>query len=295
MKLRLVFALAVSALPGVLLAQPASAVFRNVLLESVAATYSYSSREELSGEGHAGELAIQRFDLSLSGRRALNDSWQGAYGFAFADSQLDRTGDVPLADRLTEISLNLGLTRKISPQWSASVFVRPGFYSDDARIEGDAFNVPVLGLAQYAVRKELVWLFGVSVNPFGDNPVLPVAGVRWQFAPAWTFNLGFPQAGLIWRPSPAVAWRAGASFQGGSFRITENPPGANPADRFAGALLDYNEVRVGLGTDLKLGRSWSLALDAGAVLDRTFDYFRLDYELDGGTGLYGTLSLRAGF
>lgn len=295
MKLRFLPALLASALPAVVLAQPTSTVFRSVLLESVAATYSYSSREEISGQGHAGELAIQRFDLSVSGRHALNDAWLVAYGFAFADSQLDTTGDVPLADRLTEISLNLGLTRKISPQWSASVFVRPGFYSDDASIEGEAFNAPVLGLAQYAVRKELVWLFGVSVNPFGDNPVLPVAGVRWQFAPEWTFNLGFPQAGLIWRPTPAVAWRAGASLQGGSFRITENPRGAAPAERLAGALLDYREIRVGLGSDLKFARRWSLAIDAGAVVDRNFDYFRLGYELDGGTGFYGTLSLRASF
>lgn len=295
MKLRVLSSLFLAALPALVFAQPASTVFRSVLLESVAATYSYSSREKLSGEGHSGELAIQRFDFSFSGRRAVSESWQFAYGFALADNQLDTTGSVPLPERLTEISLNLGLARKISPQWTASVFVRPGFYSDDASIEGDAFNVPVLGLAQYTVRKELVWLFGLSVNPFGDNPVLPVAGVRWQFAPEWTFNLGFPQAGLLWRPSPAVTWRAGASFQGGSFRITENPAGADPADRLAGALLDYREVRAGLGADIKLGGTWALAFDAGAVLDRKFEYFRLDYDLDGGSGFYGTFSLRAGF
>jgi hypothetical protein len=294
MKLRLL-ALAVLAGPVALLAQPTSAVFRSVLLESVAPTYSYSSPEAIAGAGYSGEVGVQRLDFSFSGRRALSESWQLAYGFAFADNHLDRAGSVALSDHLTELSLNLGATRKISPQWSASVFLRPGFYSDDLSIEGDAFNVPLLGLAQYAARKELVWLFGVSVNPFGDNPVLPVAGVRWQFAPAWTFNLGFPQAGLLWRPNPAVTWRAGASFQGGSFRVTEDPANTAPGPRLAGALLDYREVRVGLGADLKLGGRWELAFDTGAVIDRNFDYFRLGYELDGDAGFYGTLSLRAGF
>jgi len=278
-----------------LLAQPASTVFRSVLLESAAATYSYSSREEVSGEGASGELAIDRFDFSFSGRRAWSEDGQFVYGFALADNRLETSGNLPLSEHLTELSLNLGVTRKISPQWSASVFVRPGFYSDDASIDGDAFNAPVLAIAQYAARKELIWLFGVSVNPFGDNPVLPVAGVRWQFAPEWTFNLGFPQAGLIWRQSPALSWRAGASFQGGSFRVTENPTGSASGAPFAGALLDYREIRVGGGADWKLGGRWELAIDAGAVVDRNFDYFRLGYELDGDNGFYGTLSLRAAF
>ena len=148
MKLRVLSAIAVLGLPAVLLAQPASTVFRSVLLESVAATYSYSSREQVSGEGDSGELAIDRFDFSFSGRRAWSENVQFVYGFALADNRLDTAGGLPLSERLTELSLNLGVTRKISPQWSASVFVRPGFYSDDASIEGDALNAPVLAIAQ---------------------------------------------------------------------------------------------------------------------------------------------------
>jgi hypothetical protein len=83
------------------------------------------------------------------------------------------------------------------------VFLRPGFYGDFEEIAGDSFNVPVLALAQYGPRRELVWMFGLSVNAFSDHPVMPVAGVRWQFAQAWTFNLGFPQAGFVCRAIPS--------------------------------------------------------------------------------------------
>ena len=288
--------LAILALTGTLAAQPASTTFRTSLLESVSIGYSYSSREDLSYGGRVGDVAVQRFDFSLSGRRPWNDTVSLVYGFAYADNQLDHSAGVSLPDNLRELSLNLGLTQKLSATWSWSAFVRPGFYGDFEDIDGDSFNAPLLAFAQYAPRRELVWIFGLSVNPFSDHPVMPVAGVRWQFAPEWTFNLGFPQAGFSYRANHQLTLRAGVSFQGGSFRITNNLGVPAPGiDRLANTFLDYREVRAGLGADLKLAEKWSLALDAGVVTDRKFDYFDRNYSLNGAAGWYGTLFLRTSF
>jgi len=284
------------ALAGTLAAQPASSTFRASLLESVALGYSYSSREDLTSGSLVGDVAVQRFDFSLSGRRPWNDTVTLAYGFAYAGNELQHSAGVPLPENLIELSLNLGVTQKLSAKWSWSAFVRPGFYGDFEEVDGDSFNAPLLALAQYAPRRELVWMFGLSANPFADHPVMPVAGVRWQFAPEWTFNLGFPQAGFVYRANPKLTMRAGVSFQGGSFRITSNLGVPAPGiDRLANTYLDYREVRVGLGADAKLGEKWSLALDAGAVTDRKFDYFDRNYTLNGDAGWYGTLFLRTSF
>jgi len=290
---RLLLLLAVT---GTLAAQPASTTFRTSLLESVSVGYSYSSREDLSYGGRIGDVAVQRFDFSLSGRRPWSDTVSLAYGFAYADNQLDHSPGVPLPENLRELSLNLGLTQKLSPTWSWSAFVRPGLYGDFEEIDGDSFNAPLLAFAQYVPRRELAWIFGLSVNPFSDHPVMPVAGVRWQFAPEWTFNLGFPQAGFSYRANPKLTLRAGVSFQGGSFRVTRNLGVPAPGiDRLANTFLDYREVRAGLGADVKLAAKWSLALDAGAVTDRKFDYFDRNYSLNGDAGWYGTLFLRTSF
>jgi hypothetical protein len=176
-----------------------------------------------------------------------------------------------------------------------SVFARPGFYGDFTEM-GDSFNLPLLAMATYTRRKELVWTFGLNVNPMAENPVLPVAGVRWQFAPAWTFNLGFPQAGFIFQPNPKTIWRAGVSFQGGSFRISDNLGVPAPGvARLANTFLDYREVRVGLGADLTLPAGFILTLDAGVVTDRQFDYYDRDYRLNGDPAAYGSIALRAAF
>ena len=276
-------------------AQPASSTFRTSLLESWSFAYGYSSKGDLDRSGPAGDVAVQRVDFSISGRQPSTSGAMLVYGVNFTSNELDTAPGTPLPKRLAELSLNLGAIHRFNPAWSGSVFARPGFYGDFTAI-GDSFNLPVLAMANYTRRKALVWTFGLNVNPMADNPVLPVAGVRWQFAPAWTFNLGFPQAGFVYQAGPQTTWRAGVSFQGGSFRISDNlgvpAPGVG---RLANTRLDYREVRVGLGADLKLPAGFVLTLDAGMVTDRKFDYFDRDYQLNGDPAAYGSISLRAGF
>jgi hypothetical protein len=240
-------------------------------------------------------VAVNRLDFSLSGRVPLSAETMMLYGFAAASNEFDTTPGTPLPERLAEVSINLGLMKRYNPQWSVSLFARPGFYGDFTDL-GDSLNIPVLILANYTQRKELVWSFGLNINPLSEYPVLPVAGVRWQFAPAWTFNLGFPQAGLVYTQSPKAIWRAGVSFQGGSFRISENLGVPAPGvDRLANTRLDYRETRVGVGADLTLPHGFVLTLDAGYVADRKFDYYDRDYILNGDPAAYGAIALRASF
>jgi hypothetical protein len=279
----------------VALAQPASSTFRTSLLQSWSLGYSYSSRSDLTNNGPAGSIAVNRMDFSFSGRRPISPENLLVYGFVAATNEFDTTPGTRLPERLAEVSLNLGLIKRFSPQWGVSAFARPGVYGDFTEI-GDSLNMPVLILANYTQRKELVWSFGLNINPLSEYPVLPVAGVRWQFAPAWTFNLGFPQAGLVYAASPKAIWRAGASIQGGSFRISENLGVPAPGvDRLANTRLDYRELRFGVGADLTLPAGFVLTLDAGMVGDRKFDYYDRDYILNGDPAVYGTIALRAGF
>lgn len=277
-------------------AQP-SATMRPALLASVSVETSYSSREDLArGATRLGNLAVQHFGVSFSSRHQVNEASTLLYGVAYQTHELDASGPLPLPDRLAELSLNLGWQQRLSPQWSIAVFARPGLYSDFEQLDSDSLNLPVLALANYAVSRDLIWSFGLTANPFSDNPVIPIVGVRWNFAPQWTFNVGFPQSGFTWKPTEQLALRAGARFQGGSFRITENLGTPAPGiARLANTFVDYREVRVGAGLDYELGDRFTLSFDLGVVTDRKFDYFDRNYRLDGDRGLYGALALKASF
>jgi hypothetical protein len=280
------------------LAQP-SATMRPELLATVETEVSFSSDEKVSrGSAALGSVEVRQFGFSFAGRQAWNDATSLVYGAAVNVHDLELSGTfLLLPEDLTEVSLNLGVQHRFNAQWSGAAYLRPGFYGDfEEGLNGDSFNAPLLVMAMFAQSKELAWSFGLNVNAFSDHPVLPIAGVRWQFAPRWLFSVGFPRTGFAYECSDRLTLRAGASFSGGSFRVTRNLGTPAPGvARLANTFLDYREVRVGLGLDYAFTERTSLALDVGAVTDRKFDYFDRDYRLDGDSGTFLALSLKGSF
>ena len=277
-------------------AQPASATFRPALIQSYSAGYSWSGGSDLERGGKLGEVAVHHFDGSFSGRAPLNETTTFTYGAAFSINQFDADAGLALPDRLGELTVNLGITRRFSPQWSASAFLRPGIYSDLEDFSSDTFNAPGLIMASFAQSADLVWTFGAAVNPFSDRVAMPIAGVRWKFAPRWLFNLGFPRAGVTWEASERLSLRAGLGIQGGSYRVTENlgSPVAG-VRRLANTYVQYREIRFGAGADWALSKTVSLAVEAGVMTDRKFEYYDRDYTLNGSAAPYVTLGVNGRF
>ncbi len=275
-----------------------SRTFRPALLETVSATYSVSSSEDIDdGRFQAGEVGVDRFDFSVTGSAA----WAAAkgqflYGLAYSRTELDADPGLTLPETLEELSLSLGLRRELSANWGLAVFLRPGFYGDFESLNSDSFNVPVLLLTSYRESATRMWFFGVNANPFSDNPVLPAIGLRWQFSPSWTLDLAYPRTSLMWSVREDFKAGLAVSAQGGNYRITDNLGVPAPGvARLANTYVDYNEFRAGLRIEKKVGPSLTLEAEAGALLEREFDFYDRDYELDGSGGFFATLALRGRF
>jgi hypothetical protein len=276
--------------------QPASTTFRPALLESYNLTFGHTARSDLSRQGTtAGNVAVEHTAFSLTGRTPLGASTLLLHGLAYASHELD-SGTAPLPGRLTETTLSLGLWHKLDESWTLAAYLRPGNYSDRSRLDGNSFNAPLLFTALYRANPELDWVAGFSVNAFSDNPFIPIAGVRWQFAPDWTLNLGFPRAGVTWRANERFSLMAGATVQGGSYRITRNygVPAAG-VNRLANTFLDYREIRLGLGAEISLTPALKLVADAGVSADQRFDYFDRGYRLKGDRAAFLALALQGRF
>jgi hypothetical protein len=272
--------------------QPPSTVFHPALLELSAGNYSYSTKSDLDHGGVVGGVAVHHAEVSLSGRHELHDGLQLAYGLAYDTNLLLADATVPLPDNLTVFSVNFGLIRTLDSDWTAALFVRPGFYSDFKQLGSRSLNMPVLLTANWTARPDLRWTFALSYNGFSRNPLLPVLGVRWDFAPEWNLEVGFPRTAVTWQAGDRLALHLDAGFQGGSYRVMRGPA-ALPA--LAGTRLDYREIRTGAGLDFKLADATTLSLEAGLVADRRFDYHESHYRLDGDTAGYLKLSFRTRF
>ena len=261
------------------------------------ASYSYSSDETFDHAGIPGSVAVHHFDFNALGRHHLSARDSITFGFSAAVTRLDASAGTFLPERLQAFALHLSGSRRLSEQWTATLTLRPGLYGDLEDIDSKTFNVPLLAAASYAVSRDLVWLFGLRVDAYAEHPAIPLAGVRWRFAPAWSLNLTYPRAGVQWRASDAVNLDLSATVQGGTFRITDSlgiPPGVTTG-RLANTFLDYREIRVGLGGDFAVARNLWLRIDAGMFIDREFDYFDRAYTLETDRGTFATLALRSRF
>lgn len=261
------------------------------------AAYSYSSDEDLDRHGPAGSVAVHHVDLNALTKRTVSATDSFTYGLSAALTQLDTTTGTFLPERLQAYAVHLSGSRRLNDRWIATLTLRPGLYGDLEEIDSKTFNVPLLVAASYAVSRDLVWLVGLRVDAYAEHPVLPLAGVRWRFAPDWSLNLTFPRAGVQWRVRDGLSLDASASVQGGTFRLTENlgTPAGLTTGRLANTFLDYREIRAGIGAELSVTAHTSLRLDLGAFLDREFDYFDRGYTLDGGSGTFATIGVRSRF
>ncbi len=285
MKPSRILALALAALGTVvapaLRAQPASATFRPALVDAFSSTYTYSGGGDLErGGARVGEVSISRFDFSVSGRVPLRPGMMLIPGVAYTHTTLDTSAGTPLPGSVQELSLSLGVRGVLSQQWAYLAAVRPGFYGDFKNVGSDSFNVPLFLAAFYRQSETLTWTFGLTANAFNDNPVLPVVGVIWKFAPDWQLDVGFPRTGVSYKFDSKLTLRGGLSVLGGNYRITENLGVPAPGvARLNNTYLDLTEVRVGAGLAYKLDGGFELDLDAGVTTLRRFDYPDRNYRL----------------
>ncbi|MBC7365984.1 MAG: hypothetical protein H7343_04085 [Undibacterium sp.] len=284
------------ALGSALCAQPASTTFRPALVDSFSAGYTYSGSGDLSRGGvKTGEVALSRFDFSVSGRVPVREGLMFIPGLAYTHTTIDASAGVPLPGSVQELALSLGLRGFINREWAYLAALRPGFYGDFKKV-GDGFNAPLLLAAFYSPSPELTWTFGVAANAFNDHPILPVVGVRWKFAPDWELDLGFPRTGVSYRMNSRLSLRTGLSFLGGNYRITENLGTPAPGvARLANTYLSLTEIRVGAGLNYNFADGLSLDFDAGVTASRRFDYPDRNYRLKGASVGWATLALNRRF
>ncbi len=289
------FALVTAFVASLARAQAPSATFRPSLVESCAVSYSYSGKSGYKHNATPGETSVNHFDISASGRIALGEATFFGYGAAFAINDINSDDPVPAPARLGELTLNAGITQLFSKEWRGSVFARPGYYGDFESYTSRTLNAPLIALANYAPSgSSVVWLFGMSVNPIAEYPVLPVVSFRWAFAAGWSLNLGFPRLGVTWQATKALDLSLSATMQGGGYRVTKTPGNSGRGD-LANTHVNYREIRAGVRATYKIAGKTSLSLEGGWMADRRFDYYDRDYEIKGKPAAYMTAGVDVKF
>ena len=125
----------------------------------------------------------------------------------------------------------------------------------------------------YLVNSDLQWVVGVSVNIERYIPVLPAVGARWKFSRDWVMNAVLPRPRLEYMLTKSATLYTGGDFKLGTYRTDSNFGDSTRNSNLNNAILDYTEIRVGGGAEMKAGKSFTVDLETGCMVYRQFDYY----------------------
>jgi Domain of unknown function (DUF6268) len=212
------------------------------------------------------------------------------YSFGFNDGW-------PLPNTLQAANLVVGLDTQFSDSILLRVEAQPGIYGagmDD--LEWDDANVPFIVGGTYIYSPNLQFVLGVGVDVNRKYPVVPGGGIRWKIASQWVLNAVLPKPRLEYELNPQFTLFGGAVIKSQTFRMSDGLGSAGGKPELDRAVLNYTEVRTGLGFDWKITPAVTLSAEGGYLPYREFDFHRTEIRYHHESGApYGTVALHGAF
>lgn len=259
-------------------------------ISDISASFSFSPESDIERDGVIGSVELSHYEFDATISLPAPETWNFSTGFSWSRDELEFTGAVPLPEKLESFGLNFtvmkDLGEEIGPGWSAMAILNPSFASDSGDFSGDSFSFLGIVAISKEMGPDLSWNLGVVTMTRGENKVLPMVGLHWSFAPDWSLDLGFPRTGITYQVTEALRVTTGATFHGGTYYI-EDTPLSEPRETY----MEYQEIRFGLGAEYRFSQNLSIGIEGGAVLERKFDFYDENFELDGKSAGYGRISL----
>ena len=200
-------------------------------------------------------------------------------GVDFEQNHFDAPHGLALPDVLQMASLVFGADVQIGEAWILRLEIQPGFYSGDTSLREDDFNVPITFGASFFVSADLQLVAGVSVDVNRKYPVLPGIGVRWKVASDWVVNGILPNPRLEYTVNENILLYAGADFRVGTFRTDDDFGSSRRHPKLKDAVVDYTQIRAGLGASWKVSPAATVELEAGFVPAYQLNYHRAEFRM----------------
>jgi Domain of unknown function (DUF6268) len=178
------------------------------------------------------------------------------------------------------LSVALEVEYRFSPQFSVRGMISPGLYTDFNGVTGHAFRLPAQVVGAYALTSQWTIVGGVMYTAQPSLSVLPVAGAIWTPADEWRLELTFPRLRVMRHFPDGLNIYGVFGLQGETYAIRAD--GAND-------LMQYRDVRLGLGAEWNTPIGLHIFVEAGAALFR-----RLEVENQASSNIDSGLYLRVG-
>lgn len=235
--------------------------------------------EFTDGEHDGDDVGALDFRLRAVASIPASSSFLLRAGVDFEQTHFDVPDHLAVPDVLQMASLVLGADMQLGEAWILRLEIQPGFYSGHTSPNGDDFNVPITLGASFFVSADLQLVAGVSIDVNRKYPVLPGVGARWKVASDWVVNAVLPTPRLEYTVNENVLLYAGADLRVGTFRADDDFGSSRRDPKLNVAVVDYTQIRAGVGASWKVSPAATVELEAGFVPVYELDYHRAELRM----------------
>ena len=192
----------------------------------------------------------------------------------------------PLPNTLQSVNLVIGTDITLGDKTIIRAEIHPGIYSDFVDVGGNDFDCPFQLGGTYLYSKDFQLIFGIQLDLKSDYPLIGLPGFRWQFADKWVISAIPPRPQLQYELNNATTLYIGADILDGTYHVNNSfgdNHGHGPSTtnaQFNNNIVDFTEVRVGVGATWKFTPNLSLDVSAGYMpyRDWAFHQDKIGYD-----------------
>ena len=275
---------------------------------------SYASRSETKqGDAKLGGVSNSYGTADYVVSPQIRDGLLLRFGVNAERDSFSLPSSAPLPNTLQAVNAIIGADIAVNDQILIRAELHPGIYSDFVNVTGSDFDMPIQIGGTYLWSKDFQIIFGLQIDLKSNLPLIGLPGFRWQFADKWVLSAIPPKPQLQYEFSNSLTLYAGAEIIGGTYHLNDDfgsshghpGSGSSTNSNFNGNIVDYDEVRLGLGFTWKFTPNVSLDVSGGYVPYREFDIHpdHIGYDQSdttfhnnvGDGGAYGEVGFKGSF
>lgn len=230
------------------------------------------------------DIDVTHFGTSVARAFAVDAQTFVSLGFEYERVELGVDERfVPLPESVQSLAAKATVRRVLNEQWALLSTLEVGFANADDPFDSGGLGLKASVLALYRQSETFTWGFGVIYRSLAKNDlrVLPAIGFDWRPNPQWNVVVGFPRTAVIRTVTEQLKASFGVSARGGTYYVKDAVGAAlSSLAPVRDTLLDYTEIRVGLGLEYRPAPAWEFSAAIGMIVHQNLDYFERDYELE---------------
>ncbi|HEY0256286.1 MAG TPA: DUF6268 family outer membrane beta-barrel protein [Candidatus Methylacidiphilales bacterium] len=207
----------------------------------------------------------------------IKDGFLLRFGVDAERDSFNLPASAPLPNTLQSLNAIIGTDLAFGDKTIVRFEVHPGIYNDSMNVTANDIDAPIQIGGTYLYSKDLQLIFGLQIDVKSNYPIIGLPGIRWQFADKWVLSAIPPKPQLQYQLNNALTLYTGLEILAGTYQLdkdfgnTHGHGNGNNDAQFNNNIVDYTELRAGVGFTYKFTPNLTLDVSGGYMPYREFD------------------------